>query len=619
MEEDSSNRKDSQEQPEAQPSSEAQAPEKPASVRPHSEKKIDPAELGKIELLFKYFDTAFSAMKLYPPGNPSIEKSVAFFTDKLKEFLNEYGEMRIGIGEFSFFYKGEKAFQDEEKKRSLPFFLFKDGMRELAFYKGLERKELKFFLDTLKEAIDLPVEESDAVGLLWEKDFVNIRYYALDEFLDLNIGGGEKTLDLDVDGSKLEEGKLDLKPEDMDEFKDKYETIVFSQQKEDGEGGEGDLEGVLAPDSKVPVLTKEENPEIEAMVAESREFSPSAELVALLFEILHYEEGIEKFSDVLRLLEKYFTEMERKGDFSQALTVLMNIDELKGALSDKSKDKLMLLEKVEKNAKDEGSMAQLKKLYLDNKVKDYDAFLQYLEFLGSDAVPVVGMVWENPKDLGHKERASDILREFGKKNIAALLYFAKGSNVSLTKEIISMMEMVTEMEELHRLEEFIEHPSKEIRMEIIRVLGLAGNEEANKILVKFLTDADVEVRVYAAKNLKYFGVKDTFDFVVSLVQDKDFRKRTATEKSAFLQYLAHAQTEEVYGLFLSILKKWRLLSAASQNETRLAVVSALEKMVTPRAREVLEEGTKVFGKSIRQACRSALEKMTVEEKPSPQE
>lgn len=600
MEQEKSDNRDSQEQPEA-----SAAPEKAAP-----KKKINADELNRVNLLFKYFDTSFSTMKLYPPGNPSIKKAVDIFTEKLKEFLREYEELRIGIGEFSFFYKGEKVFQDEEKQRSLPFFLFKDGMRELSFYRGLERKELKYFLDVLKEAIDLPPEESDAIGLLWEKDFVNIRYYALDEFLDLNIGGGEKALDLDVDTRKFKEGKLDLKPEDREEFKEQSDMMAFGQQKKEEGEGSGDLEGDLAHDSKIPALKPEEMPEIEALISKSREFSSSGELVDLLFEILFYEEDVSKFSDVLGIVEKYFDEIERKAEFAQALTVLKDIRELKEIHSDKSKEKLMLLEKVEKNAMDEGSMSRLKKLYLDEKVKDYDSFFQYLEFIGADATSVVGMVWENPKNLEHKGRASVILKEIGKENIAALLYFAKGSNVALTKEIISMMETVSDLKEVHRLEEFVEHPNKEIRLEIIRVLGMAGNVEANKILIKFLSDIDVEVRVYAAKKLKYLGDKDMFEFIMSLAQDKDFRKRTKQEKSALLKYLASAQTEEVYDLFRSFLKTWSFFSAGRHNETRFAVVSALEAKATPKAKEVLEEGTRVFGRSVRDACKAALSKMT---------
>ena len=592
------------------------APEKSMEARPDPKKKIDPAELNKVKMLFKYFDTGFSTMKLYPPGNPSIERSVGIFSEKLKEFLDEYKEFRIGIKEFDFSYKGEIAFQDEEKKRSLPFFLFKDGMRELTFYKGLENKELQYFLDTLKEAIDLPSEESDAVGLLWEKDFINIRYYALDEFLDLNIGGGEKSLDFDVDPKKFSEGKLDLTSEDLDEFKEKSDMLVFGPQKEEEEGGgEGDLEGSEDSDSRIPSLKPEDMPEIEKLIAQDKRVSPSGELVALLFEILYYEENLDRFSDVLKILERYFQEIVREADFPQALAALQNIHELKETLLDKSPDKVSLLDKVMKNALDERYMSILKKLYLEDKVKDYDSFFCYLEFLGPGAISIVGMVWENPKGPAYKLRALDILKVAGKKDIAALMYLAKESNVALTLEVISMLETVTDLKDLHFLKDFIQHPNKDIRFEIIRILSVAGSAEANEILLQFLTDDDVEVRAFASENLKYMGDKETFGFVLDLAADKEFRKRTNMEKKALLSFLASARKNEVYDLFRSILKKWSFFSAPSQNETRLAAVSALEKVATPEARQVLEEGTRVFGRSVREASRLALSRMAPGEKP----
>ncbi|UCE21715.1 MAG: HEAT repeat domain-containing protein [Candidatus Aminicenantes bacterium] len=599
---------------------EKSTPEKFAAARPSPEKKIDPAELNKVKLIFKYFDTAFSTLKLYPPGNPSIAKSVGIFYEKLREFLDKYKEFRIGIKEFDFTYKDEIAFQDEEKKRSLPFFLFKDGMRELTFYKGLEDKELQYFLDTLKEAIDLPPEESDAVGLLWEKDFINVRYYAIDEFLDLNIGGGEKSLDFEIDSQKLSEGKLDMKSEDYAEAKEKSDMLVFGpQDEEEKEEGEGDLEGSEESDSRIPTIKKEQLPEIEKMIAQDKQVSASAELVALLFEILYYEENLDRFSDVLKILEKYFHDIVDIADFPQALTAVQNIHELKETLREKSPDKFSLLDKVMKNATDERFMSLLKKLYLEEKVKDHDSFFDYLEFLGPGAISVVGMVWENPKGPAHKQRALDILREAGKKDIGALMYMAKGSNVALTLEVIALLETVSDLKDLHFLKDFIQHPNIDIRMEIVRILGVAGNEQANEILIQFLIDEDVEVRAFAAENLKYVGDEETFDFVMDLAADKEFRKRTKVEKKFLLSFLASAQKEEVYKLFRSILKKWKLFSAHSHNETRMAAVAALEEAATPEARQVLEEGTSVFGRTIREACRLALSRMASGEKPPPKE
>jgi len=582
---------------------------------PAVEKKVDPAELNKVKLLFKYFDTAFSTMKLYPPGNPSVEKTVGIFDEKLREFLEEYDEMRIGIGEFNFRYKNEIAFQDEEKKRSLPFFLFKDGMRQLSFFKGLDSKELQYFLNILKEAIDLPSEESDAVGLLWEKDFVNIRYYALDEFLDLKIGGGDKAKDFEVDPGKFKGGKIELTPEDIAEVKDQQDMLMFEQPKK-GEG-EGDREGMEGSDQRIPALTPEEAPEIEKLLEKGRRMTSEGELVDLLFEILYFEKSDGQFADVLKMLEKYFLEIVRNADFSKALGILKNVHGLKENLRDKSEEKIMLLDKVEKNAKDESSKSLLKKLYLDDKVKDYDSFFQYLEILGPEVVTVVGIAWENAKDMVHKHKAADILREIGKKDVGALLYFAKGSNVSLSLEIMSMMEAIGDLKEVHHFEGFVDHPNKDIRLEVIRVLGKVASQDANKILVRFLADNDVEVSVFAAQNLKYLGDQEVFEFVLELAKDKEFIRRTRMEKSSMSNYLASAKHDEAYALFRSFLKKWSLFSAAKQNETRFCVVSALESHPSPQAREVLQEGTKVFGRSVRQACRVALSQM--EHKAEPQQ
>jgi len=305
----------------------------------------------------------------------------------------------------------------------------------------------------------------------------------------------------------------------------------------------------------------------------------------------------------------------READFPQALAALQNIHELKETLLDKSPDKVSLLDKVMKNASDESYMSILKKLYLEEKVEDHDPFFNYLEFLGPGAISVVGLVWENPKGPVHKQRALDILKEAGKKDIAALMYLAKGSNVALTLEVISMLETVSDLKDLHFLKDFIQHPNEDIRFEIIRILGVAGNDEANKILIQFLFDDNVEVRAFASENLKYVGDKETFDFILDLAADKDFKKRTKVEKKALLSYLTSARKNEVYDLFRSILKKWSFFSAPSQNETRLAAVSALEKVATPEARQVLEEGTSVFGRTVRAASRLALSSMAPGEKP----
>lgn len=581
---------------------------KKSSVEEESQKP-SPAELAEAKRILKFFDTAFSAMKLYPPGNPSVEKTIDIFCRELKKFLEEHEELRIGIEEFNFLYKGEVVLQDEEKKRSLPFFLFKDGMRELSFIKNLEIDELRAFLVTLKTAIDLPSEESDVVSLLWEKDFVNIRYFVLDEYLDLSISGDER---MEVDLEELTEGKVVLAQHDLAALSKESAFLSFASSraaKKEGEG-EGELDGSPADfGMDLPVIEKDEAAEVESIISKSRKVGVLDELMALLFEILYFEKDAEHLSNVLQIFTSYFQKIVREGNFSLAVMISTRIQDLKIILSGKSEEKLKMLEDVEKKVRDRKSVEMLKKMFLEGKIEDADSFFRYLSFMKEDAIPVAGLILEKAKDYAFRESASRLLKEVGQKNIAALLYFAKGSNVTLAKEIISLSEKIEDEKVIRHLEEFVSYPNKEIRLQVVRVLGKIGNQASNRILLRFLSDDEDTVRETAAEHLKYFDDKESYDLILGWARDKEFRKRTQAEKKALLAYLANKKSDEVYGLLRSILKKWSLFSPSKYNETKLAAVSALEAMATPGVKEILEEGAKSFNKKISGACLSALSRM----------
>ena len=81
-------------------------------------------EVNKASGVLKYFDSAFFLIKIYPSDNHSVKKSIDISYERITEFLNEYEKLTIFIEEFSFSYKGETIFQEEEKQNSLPFFFF---------------------------------------------------------------------------------------------------------------------------------------------------------------------------------------------------------------------------------------------------------------------------------------------------------------------------------------------------------------------------------------------------------------------------------------------------------------------------------------------------------------
>ncbi len=567
--------------------------------------KPDPTELNKAGIVLKFFDTALSAMKIYPSGNPAIQRNLMQFFDRLEEFLDVYEELRLGIQEFSFTLKKETVFQDKIKKKSLPFLLFKDGMRELSLYKGLEREELQEFMEVLKEASDLPPEESDVVSFLWEKDFINIRYFVIDEFLDLFIGREGKQGEYKIDKRELFEGKLGLTQEDREEIEQKSEglSLTLDQEEEEEESAP-----VLTSSVKVPFVKKVNLPDIEAVVSQSRQSTSLSELVPLLFEVLYHEEKDEEFSSVLDTLIHSYTDAISHADFNHAGLILERMRDLEEAVNPKSEERLKFLVRTQDEARSKEYIDIIKKTYLDGKVKDIDSYFHFMRVLGMEAIPVAGAIWKKSADPVVHQKALDFLKEAGRKDVSALLYLVRGSDLSMAKEVIALLEDIIDPGDVHYLGDFVEHPNKEIKLQIIRVLDRAANKEANRILLKFLSDKDEEIRAEAAGSLKCLGDSETFDSVMEMIHKKDFKERNRMEKTALLIFSGNTQKDEAYGLLRSLLKKWSLFPESKQTETRLCVVSALAALANPESEEILKEGTRLFNRTVRHACELQLER-----------
>lgn len=567
----------------------------------------------KAKDLLNLFAKAFASMRIYPAENPTVEGLNNSFSEKMLEFLDEQGELKLIVQEFSFSFKEETVFQDEQKKASLPFLLFKDGMRELAFYRGLDKKELQGFLKVLKENADLPPDDSDIVNSLWMKDFPHIRHFAIDEFLESETGEEAEETSFNIDKEELTQGRIKLTSQDKKEFRKR--NIALGLDKKDTSEAEEDNE-IILEDIPLPFqmssLNEKDTPEIESMLAEHRSMPPLTEMINLLFEILYLEDRIDAFSSILNVLNQFYKEAVYKSLFLLASLILHRLQELADLFSDNSVKRKELLEKTLKHIKSGSSMAYLKKLFINGQIDDFDSFFQYLKRLGPSAIPLVADIWEETKDPSTRLKASNFLYETGKKNILSLLNIAKGYRASLAKEVIEILGKIGDVKALPFLKKFIGHRNKDVRLSVVRALAEIDDVSINPILIEFLSDRDGEVRTNAAMSLKFCKDQATISYLIQIVEKRDFRERLKLEKKALLEYLVKTQSQEVSGLLRSILKKWSFFNKSKQNETRLCAIPALEKMASHEALNILEEGTKIRNKTIRVACSLALRKVTQE-------
>ena len=148
---------------------------------------LDPAAAEKVRDILHHLANTVSAMKIFPLEHATIRNFVDLFVEKIRNYLDLYGKLVIAVEEYSFSSGGHTVYTDDITIKSLPFFFFKDGMQLLYFYQGLDRDEIVDFLELIKRESQKPAEESDIVTAIWERDFVNIQYFAPDEYLESRI------------------------------------------------------------------------------------------------------------------------------------------------------------------------------------------------------------------------------------------------------------------------------------------------------------------------------------------------------------------------------------------------------------------------------------------------
>lgn len=253
---------------------------------------------------------------------------------------------------------------------------------------------------------------------------------------------------------------------------------------------------------------------------------------------------------------------------------------------------------------------------MNGQIDDFDSFFRYLKLLGPSAISLVADIWEETENPSIRLEASNILHEIGKKDIISLFNIAKDHRGTLIKEVIEILGKIGDRKSLPFLEKYINHRDKEVRLSVIHALGAIQDEKTNTILIEFLSDRDGEVRTRAALSFKFCDDQATISHLIQIAEKRDFRERLRQEKKALLEYLAETQSVEVNILLRSILRKWSILYKAKQNETRLCAVPALEKMASPEAQKILEEGTQFRNKTIRMACQLALRKIAQNFEPN---
>ncbi len=541
-----------------------------------------------------FFLKTFKAIRFYPPDNPTIKGFRDQLLKKFQHFLTKYSSFILRIDEFSLSFKNRVLYENRDPKSSLAFLLYKDGLRELRFVKGLEEWEVQGLMDVLRGSEKLNEMEDDLVTLLWERDFVHISYLATDEFLEDNPI---------------------LIPENVDQFRSKlvFKPLAYNVQVDLLEEEEPDLDKILAQtvsetpikDKSIYFLTSEEMERMRSEV--EHEVDPTFVFSAadILFEILGVEKEQEPYQIAANLLLKILDglltlgEFQRASDLLKRLYIMVKTYELKDWQAE-------TIHQLIESAGDEVRIERIGRI-LENetgiRTEDINEYLIHLQ--QNSIKPLIKLLGEL-KNSKTRRVICDALSEIGKNAVELFIPFMDDRRWYLVRNITYILGRIGKEKALPHIQKALNHEELRVRREAIQALGLIGGPKAVSLLIKALVDKDARIRAMSAINLGRIGKNIGLAALLEVVQSKDFQKKEPTEMKAFLDAIGMVGSNEALPVLQQMLERKALFGIGKKDETRPGVANTLAMIGTPEARAILEKGSASKDESIRNACQQAL-------------
>ncbi len=544
------------------------------------------------------FVKAIKAFRFYPPDNPTLKGFRDQLLKKFQFFLNKYQSFVIQVGEYDLSFKSRILYENKDVKSSLAFSLYKDGLREIRFMKGLEEWEVQGIIDILKHSENINQLEDDIVTLMWEKDFVHISYLATDEF--------------------LEETPVVI-PDNVDQFR---KNLVFKplahhvevELAEEGSEEGVDLDEILSKviegplpfvsDRSVYLLTSDEveglRKDVESEVDPTFVFN----ITDILFEILALEKEREPYHDAVNILIKILDAFLTLGEFTKATDLLKRVYIILKTY-DLQNWQIESIQKIIMEAGEEVRIERIGKVLEREEVRleDVNAYLSLLQ--KNSIKPLIKLLGEL-KNSKARRVFCDALAEIGKNAIEMFTPFIDDRRWYLVRNIIYILGRIGKEQSFPYIQKVFNHEENRVRREAIQALGLIGGPKAIGLLVKALTDNDVRIRCMAAINLGKGGKKAGPIPLLEVVQSKDFYKREPAEIKAFFNAIGMMGSNEAVPVLQQLLERKSWFGRGKTDEIRMGAANALAAIGTPEAKAILEEGKNSKDETIRDACTQAL-------------
>ena len=155
-----------------------------------------PFERERVEELLRLFGKGGAGAPALPPQQPGLQVRARCAARRLRfPSGSRRRSSRSAFTESEVKWEGETVLEETTRgSDSLPWLFYKDGVREMRMLRGFETEELDKLLGILQRVRKASPDEDDLLTMLWQGDFVFLRYRYVDLSVEASVplaDGGE--------------------------------------------------------------------------------------------------------------------------------------------------------------------------------------------------------------------------------------------------------------------------------------------------------------------------------------------------------------------------------------------------------------------------------------------
>jgi hypothetical protein len=487
---------------------------------------------------------ARKAVRLYPDRNPVKEAAIDDLYQELLKLLSYQDRISFEIRQNAILFEMEEVFKPVSPESDMTFFLYRDGIREITFRKGLARDEVLGFVNVL--SMDFGREESveDVVTRLWERDFRHIRCIISEPGL---FRTGQSQGDIFPDRQAAVDFSAELARA--------YRDAVIGGYKTD-----------IGPDSVE--FSDEELLSLRRDV-DSNSMDRTGKLLAIALELFLLAESGEFGSLEISMKQVVEYALARK-----KLDVLADFFiRVKAAYMDNAADPNFRrsLERIFSFFSSERFLMKVGYMLDEGLRLDEETSEKFTHLLDARAVPVLIRLLGYLDTISARKTVVNLLAAVGAADFPALIRALTDNRWYVVRNMVTVLRLIGDRQAKSHLFDIFDHKDGRVRREAIKALAELGGNEAIGLIRNALDDPDISVRQFALGALSNLEAESAKRLLVEKVSSKKFRDCSYSEKKDYYCALLRYGGEDLVSFLVCMLLKRRFFGRAANDENRAAI------------------------------------------------